>query len=180
MYKVYLAGPEVFLPDALCQQVAEDKKRICEQQGLVGLFPTDTLPTDIFTDNYSQLQQSRIIRAACIQAMHQADAVIANITPFRGPSADAGTVFEIGFMAGLGKPVFLYSNCAEIYKGKVGSDELDMIIEDFSLVDNLMFGLTEAFEGFDTTGEILTGTDMFTYIGAFEKAVHRLVEQRQR
>ena len=30
----------------------------------------------------------------------QADAIIANLTPFRGPGADAGTVYELGYMAG--------------------------------------------------------------------------------
>ena len=174
MYNVYLAGPEVFLPESLCSQVAKDKKAICEKYGVAGLFPTDTLPDDIFSDNYNKQEQSRIIRAACIDSMHKADAVVANITPFRGPSADAGTVFEIGFMAGLGKQVFLYSNCSEIYKGKVGSDDLDMIIEDFSLVDNLMFGLTEAFDGFDVADAPLQGTDMFTDTVAFEKAIQRL------
>ena len=35
--------------------------------------------------------------------MDAADAIIANLTPFRGPSADAGTVYELGYMAGRGK-----------------------------------------------------------------------------
>ena len=35
--------------------------------------------------------------------MDAADAIIANLTPFRGPGADAGTVYELGYMAGRGK-----------------------------------------------------------------------------
>ena len=31
--------------------------------------------------------------------MKEADAIIANLTPFRGPSADTGTVYELGYMA---------------------------------------------------------------------------------
>jgi len=42
--------------------------------------------------------------------MIQADAVIANLTPFRGPGADAGTVYELGFMAGGGKLCLAYCN----------------------------------------------------------------------
>ena len=32
--------------------------------------------------------------------MNEADAVIANLTPFRGPGADAGTVYELGLHGG--------------------------------------------------------------------------------
>ena len=42
--------------------------------------------------------------------MDAADAIIANLTPFRGPSADAGTVYELGYMAGRGKLCLAYSN----------------------------------------------------------------------
>jgi nucleoside 2-deoxyribosyltransferase len=31
--------------------------------------------------------------------MDAADAIIANLTPFRGPGADPGTVYELGYMA---------------------------------------------------------------------------------
>ena len=40
--KFYLAGPEVFLPDAL--DIAAAKKRICAVHGLEGVFPFDTPP----------------------------------------------------------------------------------------------------------------------------------------
>ncbi len=44
--------------------------------------------------------------------MRVADLVIANLTPFRGPSADAGTLVELGWFLGAGKPAFGYSNSA--------------------------------------------------------------------
>jgi nucleoside 2-deoxyribosyltransferase len=37
--RVYLAGPEVFLPDALA--IAAAKKRLCAAHGLEGVFPLD-------------------------------------------------------------------------------------------------------------------------------------------
>ena len=37
--KAYLAGPDVFFPDA--SQIDSEKKRICAKYGLVGLFPLD-------------------------------------------------------------------------------------------------------------------------------------------
>jgi len=37
--KIYLAGPDVFLPDAL--EVGKRKREICARHGLRGLFPLD-------------------------------------------------------------------------------------------------------------------------------------------
>ena len=48
--------------------------------------------------------------------MDAADAIIANLTPFRGPSADAGTVYELGYMAGRGKLCLAYSNDPSPYR----------------------------------------------------------------
>ncbi len=48
--------------------------------------------------------------AATRAMMIAADAIIANLTPFRGPGADAGTVYELGYMAGRGKLCLGYSN----------------------------------------------------------------------
>lgn len=180
MQYLYLAGPEVFLPEPFCSELAHAKKLICDQYECVGLYPTDALPADIFSDNYSKQEQSHLVRQACIDAMHKADAVIANITPFRGPSADAGTVFEIGYMSGLGKPVYMYSNKPDVYITKVdrarsGKDDMGMTVEDFGMVDNLMFGLTTAFDGFDTVENTLQGLALFTDTEAFEKSVRRLV-----
>lgn len=39
--------------------------------------------------------------------------VIANLTPFRGPSADVGTAYEMGFAHALIKKVFAFTNAAE-------------------------------------------------------------------
>ena len=74
-----------------------------------------------------QLNVDRLLRS---------DAVVADLTPFRGPSADAGTVWEIGFAIALGKPVFGYTSDAREYREKVAPDGLR--IEDHGAVDNLM------------------------------------------
>ena len=39
MIRIYLAGPEVFLPNAT--EIGEQKKRICEERGCVGVYPLD-------------------------------------------------------------------------------------------------------------------------------------------
>src|SRR5437016_7094487 len=82
--------------------------------------------------------------------MIEADAIIANLTPFRGPGADAGTVYELGYMAGRGKLCLGYSNDPSSYADRVREftdvnshdarliDALGLTVEDFGLSDNLM------------------------------------------
>ena len=143
MKHVYLAGPDVFLPDPL--EVGRRKVAICTQYGLRGLYPLDntidlashTASLDIFRGNEAM--------------MDAADAIIANLTPFRGPGADAGTVYELGYMAGRGKLCLGYCNDPELYAGRVARfttvtsasdkrlvDADGLTVEDFGLADNLM------------------------------------------
>ena len=83
--------------------------------------------------------------------MRRADAGLFNLTPFRGPSADAGTVFELGFLSALGKPLYGYSNSSELYVDRVAAlqgplrhhegyswDSDGYSVEPFGLPDNLM------------------------------------------
>ena len=51
--------------------------------------------------------------------MEQADIGMFNLTPFRGPSADAGTVFELGFLFARAKAVYGYSSTAALYAERV-------------------------------------------------------------
>src|SRR3954470_11649109 len=93
--KVYLAGPDVFLPDAV--GVGRLKVNLCERYGLAGLFPLDNEIHIAVGDASLQIYRGNL------SMMDEADAIVANLTPFRGPSADAGTVFELGYMAGSRK-----------------------------------------------------------------------------
>ena len=154
--KVYLAGPDVFLPDPL--GMAARKRAICAAHGLAGIFPVDNHPdhrqgegVPLWLHIYRRNEAH----------MRDADAVIANLTPFRGPSADPGTVYEIGFMRALGRRVLGYSNvAADLVPRTLGfigptvrrdaagrwRDSQDMAVEDFGLADNLMIdgGIHEA------------------------------------
>ncbi|MDB5566638.1 MAG: nucleoside 2-deoxyribosyltransferase, partial [Tardiphaga sp.] len=80
---IYLAGPDVFLPDAVA--VGRRKVELCARHGLIGLYPLDNA-IDLAADDASL----RIFRGNEAM-MNKADAIIANLTPFRGPGADAGT-----------------------------------------------------------------------------------------
>jgi nucleoside 2-deoxyribosyltransferase len=146
--KVYLAGPDVFLPDP--HAMARRKRAICAAHGLIGLFPVDAHPQH--PDEPGLARWLWIYRRNEAH-MRDADAVIANLTPFRGPSADAGTVYELGFMRALGKRVCGYSNVAAgftprtlAFLGPAAQRDAEarwrdaeaMAVEDFGLGDNLM------------------------------------------
>ena len=89
--KIYLAGPDVFLHDAV--DIGRRKVEMCKRHGLVGLYPLDNA-----IDPAAEDASLRIFRGNETM-MIEADAIIANLTPFRGPGADAGTVYELGYMA---------------------------------------------------------------------------------
>jgi len=151
--RAYLAGPDVSLPDPIA--VANRKKELCAKYGIEGVFPLDT---EIDLSGLSKPEQGYLISNANENLIKSCDIVIANITPFRGPSADVGTVFEIGFARGLGKYVFAYTNDDRRFAKRtqdwiaaidypnadenqvklIEKDSNGMSIEDFGLVDNLM------------------------------------------
>ena len=140
--KIYLAGPDVFLPDAV--EIGRRKAAICASHGVSGLYPLD------YAIDLSAREASLTIFKGCEAMMDAADAIIANLTAFRGPSADAGTVYELGYMAGRGKLCLGYSNDPSTYADRarrftsVSSrdghliDAQGLTIEDFGLADNLM------------------------------------------
>jgi nucleoside 2-deoxyribosyltransferase len=141
--KIYLAGPDVFLPDAI--EVGRRKIEICARHGLTGFYPLDN------TVNLAAGDASLNIFRGNEAMMDAADAIIANLTPFRGPGADAGTVYELGYMAGRGKLCLGYSNDPSSYAERVARagrvthlpdgrqiDSQGLTVEDFGLSDNLM------------------------------------------
>lgn len=134
--RVYLAGPDVFLP--FPRRHAAAQAAICARYGLTGVSPLDPLPDE----PTEWISRGRATRIALRNETHirRCDAVIANLTPFRGPSADPGTVYEVGFARALGRPVFAYSTSAMDYAARVRLQHPDdgMEIEDFGLFDNLM------------------------------------------
>ena len=142
MLTIYLAGPEVFLPDAI--EIGRRKQQLCAQHGFNGLYPLDNDITPKAGERADEL-----IYRANKALMQRADFGICNLSPFRGPGADAGTVFELGLMTGMGKRVFAYTNDASDYALRVAAapstdaqaslrDPSGLEIEDFGNFDNLM------------------------------------------
>jgi nucleoside 2-deoxyribosyltransferase len=142
--RIYLAGPEVFLPDPAAAGRA--KMKLCEQHGFVGVLPSDPALT---ADRLAKHEVARRISRANESLMRSCRLLIANLTPFRGASADAGTVFEVGFMRALGRPVLGYTNTelsllrrSEIVRAgarlSFDGDGPAVAIEDFDMAENLM------------------------------------------
>jgi nucleoside 2-deoxyribosyltransferase len=92
-------------------EIGERKKHLCANYGFIGLYPSD-----------NELQSDKDIFAANMKMISEADCGIFNLTPFRGPSADVGTVFELGVMVTLGKPVFGYTNSMRDYATRCRQD----------------------------------------------------------
>jgi nucleoside 2-deoxyribosyltransferase len=133
---IYLAGPDVFLPNAVSH--AAKKLEICQRVGLRGLAPLNQdaeLATEA-TDVWQTIYQKDIAM------MERCDIIIANLTPFGGASADAGTLIEVGWFLGKGKPIFGYSNTSESFESRMrkqhGDHYAELGIEGFHLPDNLM------------------------------------------
>lgn len=98
--RIYLAGPEVFRADAVAEGAR--LKAICTGYEIDGLFPLDAAPGHAPVD-------AATIRANCIALLETADAVVANISPFRGEHMDPGTAWEIGYAEARGIPVYVWS-----------------------------------------------------------------------
>jgi nucleoside 2-deoxyribosyltransferase len=132
----YLAGPDVFLPNAVAH--AAKKVEICGRWGLRGLPPLDEDPESVAAEQKAW----QAIYEKCVALMEQSDIIIANLTPFAGASADSGTLIEVGWFLGKGKPIFGYSNTPENFESRMhrqlAAEHADLGIEGFRLPDNLM------------------------------------------
>lgn len=90
MTAIYLAGPDVFRPDA--EAHGETLKALCAEFGFLGLYPLDhALPADI----REPAAQAAWIYRANVGLIERADCVLANLEPFRGSEPDSGTAFEV-------------------------------------------------------------------------------------
>ena len=96
MKTIYFAGPDVFRNDYA--EIKSEIRSLCIAYGLTPLLPGDLIlkaPEDIFRHNLTLIEQ--------------ANAVIANLNPFRGQiEPDSGTVFECAYAYAKGKIVISY------------------------------------------------------------------------
>jgi nucleoside 2-deoxyribosyltransferase len=98
--RIYLAGPDVFRPDARDHFIR--LTAACDAVGLAALLPADG--NEEQTPHAPEMQ----IYQANMQRLRGADGVVANLQCFRGMEPDSGTVFEVGAAIALGIPVVAY------------------------------------------------------------------------
>jgi nucleoside 2-deoxyribosyltransferase len=181
--RIYLAGPDVFLRDA--QDLATRKKQLCRDHGYEGAFPFDTVLD--FT-NLGPRDKAMRIYASDIALMESCDICIAQMTPFRGPSMDVGTAFEMGYMRAQGKPVLGYTNVA----GDIGArtagffggparlgrrengiveDPEQLMIEGMGMVDNLMLDGGVISSGFEIEVTDVPAAERYRDLRGFERCL---------
>jgi nucleoside 2-deoxyribosyltransferase len=160
----YLAGPDVFYPDAL--ERAQTKKAALAAAGITGLFPLDNeihpalLSADPKAAAFAIARANESMMLECTKP-GIIGFILANMEPWHGPSMDVGTAFEMGFMRALASlpqadvTIIGYApdnrlfadrvqaihfrklGCATLKDGHlVGPD--GMTLENFGLTDNLM------------------------------------------
>jgi nucleoside 2-deoxyribosyltransferase len=174
MHRIYLAGPEVFLPDALA--MGARKAALCAAHGLEGAFPLDA---QLGLAGLARPEQARRISEANEGLMRSCAGLIANLTPFRGVSMDSGTAFEVGFMRALGRPVLGYTNVtadyrerAEIYRRAApplaDADCPGAEIEDFDGAENLMIEVAIVASGGSVVRTAVPPGEEMRHLAGFE------------
>jgi nucleoside 2-deoxyribosyltransferase len=130
--RVYIAGPEIFRPDA--PNWAASVRTLLARHGHQALIPLDgedVSAAGIYHNN--------------VEMIRSADALLANLNPFRGHEPDSGTCFEVGLAIAQGKPVIGYLSDGRSQAEKIGQGNADrpldangLHIENFGLPLNLM------------------------------------------
>lgn len=185
--RVYLAGPDVFLPDP--RSLAAAKKRLCAAYGFTGVSPVDN---EIDVSALPKRDAGLRISTANEDMIRSCQLLIANLTPFRGPSADVGTAYELGFARALGLPVFGYTNVTGTLLDRMRKqrgvhvrtrasgqleDAYHMVIEDFDLTDNLMLVGAVCSSGTAVVVNPTPAEHCFTDLAGFETCLQLAARQ---
>ena len=104
---LYLSGPDRHYPDAA--ELIARKRALCASADLTARLGGDEVTLSVTAGEL----QAREIYAGALANLRACDAVVANLTPWRGPACDPATAFEVGFASALGKPVLAYMNLEE-------------------------------------------------------------------
>jgi nucleoside 2-deoxyribosyltransferase len=186
--RVYLAGPDVFFPEPILW--AAGKKTICERYGIIGVSPLDDLAEE--PAEWTAFPFWRRIALRNEAHIGSCQGLIANLTPFRGPSADAGTVYEIGFARALRLAIFGYATTTEAFLSRTlqalgaeaksqpdgtWQDGDGLLVEQFGLFDNLMIE-----SGIIGSGGVLITGDAGKWddLSLFERCVQAAAERLSR
>lgn len=142
--QIYLAGPDVFRPDARNHFLR--LAAACDALGLAALLPADGNEGQALEAPENQIYEANM------QRLRSADGVLANLACFRGLEPDSGTVFEVGAAVALGIPVVAYGvpegsyadraqaalPCEKDASGVLRESATGIAVEDFGQQLNLM------------------------------------------
>lgn len=128
MKKIYITGPDVFLPKSRYQKSKEKKISVCRKYGFEALHPLD--------DSFSTAEE---IADANFALIDKCDIIVANANPFRGQEPDSGTMCEIGYGIANKKQIICYIDDITPMYDKYGSvDQNGDFYENFGYPINLM------------------------------------------
>jgi nucleoside 2-deoxyribosyltransferase len=134
--RLYLAGPDVFRPDAAAHGRA--LAALCAAHGFSAVFPLEEhLPAAPPHEVARHIYQANLRRIDGF---------------FRGPEPDSGTCFEVGYAVARGKPVIGYVPEAGTFAQRIrqrhpqvagaeGADAQGWQLEEFGLPLNLMLAV---------------------------------------
>ncbi len=171
MKKIYLAGPDVFLPNA--KFVLDSYKDLCSLHGFEGLSPIDTEIVD-----KTGLELAKEIYKNNKKLIEKCDYVLANCNFFRTATVDDGTAWEIGYACAIGKKVFGYISkklpLVDLVRSRIPTSphESGYLIDSDGYLLNETFGnsinLMLEFSILESGGELIQGD--------FETALKRIKE----
>ncbi len=140
--KLYLAGPEVFLPNAM--EHAESQRKLCITYGFAALHPMDN-NLDL---GRCDIETAKKIQLGDVNQIRECDIVVANCNPFRSVCVmDDGTAYELGYGNALGKVSYGYIANMEPLDRRTARDYPGTLNPDTGLyVDKDGYLVTDAFD----------------------------------
>lgn len=103
--RIYLAGPDVFLPNA--SEIFDEMEEKCRTVGFVGMRPADGGLSQGIKGTPDEIAER--IYLGNMEILRSCQGILANMQPFRtSVEPDSGTVFEVGVGIALGKTVYGY------------------------------------------------------------------------
>lgn len=172
MFRVYIAGPDVFRLDwpEHCRKVSDE----CEKLGLAPVFPIPPaeslnrkgVPGISIRGNHEGALE---VFQNCLELLASCDAVIANLQRFRGEEPDSGTVFEVATAYSYGMPTVGYFPAGSLQSTASVSEWLGTgagLCRDRYLVENF---------GYPCNLMVANACDALVY-GEIDKALEKIQE----
>lgn len=169
---IYLAGPEVFRPDV--REWGARLRDCCTRYGFRALLPGEAeadLPAATFATAEPRARAEALYRAN-LALLWQADAVVADLNPFRGAEPDSGTAFELGYAVARSLPVYGYLHHVETLRERIARHYGPLNWRDGAWWDRDGCRV----EGFDLPLNLMLAVPVRLVVGDAEACLKRLCE----